>query len=409
MTTQKNIGLFGFGCVGQGLFDILDTNKGFNARVKKIAIKDATKERSLPSEFFTTNKFDILDDTEIDLVVELIDDAEEAYVIVTEALKRGKTVISANKKLVAEHFEELVQLQEQHRTALLYEASSCASIPIVRTLEEYYDNETLHAVSGIFNGSSNYILSKVQNENLDYPTALKQAQELGFAESDPTLDVGGYDAKYKLVILTGHSYGVFVDPNEVFNYGIDQLAAEDVEYARQQGKKIKLVAQVHKVSDEEVTAYVIPTFVDDGHQLYNVENEYNGVTVEAAFSDKQLFIGKGAGGHPTGSAVLSDISAALYNYKYEYKKLNSGTTYQYSTDLELEVYLRYNNENVLSFLPFNNIREEGANYLIGKVKLGALIQAREVLQQDEAFLVSTGEYHVPERKAKQAIQSAVLA
>lgn len=402
MTAQKqNIGLFGFGCVGQGLYDILENSKGFHAQVSKIAIKDPNKKRSLPAQKFTTDKNEILNDPNIDLVVELIDNADDAYDIVTAALKNGKTVVSANKKLIAEHFEELIDLQKKHGAALLYEASSCASIPIIRTLEEYYDNELLHGVSGIFNGSSNYILSKIQNDGLDYNTALKQAQDLGFAESDPTLDVGGYDAKFKLVILTGHSYGVFINPDDVFNYGIQNLSAKDVEYARSQGKKIKLVGQVSKVDDENISLFVTPQFVDEDNHLYHIENEYNGVAVEAAFSEKQLFYGKGAGGHPTGSAVLSDISAALYDYKYEYKKAVSALDYDYSRDVELEVYLRYNNENILGFVPFTSISEEGANYVIGTVTLGALLHSKNTLEQDGAFLVSTGKVKKVETPSKK--------
>jgi homoserine dehydrogenase len=405
---KKKIGLFGFGSVGQGLYDILASSKGFNAEVSKIVIKNADKERTLPAEFFSTDANDILNDPTIDLVVELIDNADDAYHIVTSALKSGKTVISANKKLIAEHFVELVNLQKENNATLLYEASSCASIPIIRTLEEYYDNETLHGVSGIFNGSSNYILSKVQNEGLAYASALKDAQDLGFAESDPALDVGGYDAKYKLVIITGHSYGVFLDPDDVFNYGIQHLSEADVEYARSRNLKIKLVAQVSKVDDGNISLFVTPQFVSPESNLYNVENEYNGVTVEAAFSEKQLFYGKGAGGHPTGSAVLSDISAALYDYRYEYKKAKSIVKYSYSKEVELEVYLRFNNQSILDFIPFTAITEEGKNYVVGTVKLGTLLHVKNTLEQDGAFLVSTGKVKKIETNLSQVSQEAVL-
>ena len=217
MKKQTNIGLFGFGCVGQGLHDVIEDSRGFHTQINKIAIKDASKERSLDEKYFTTDKNEILQDEAINLVVELIDDAEAAYDIVTTALKKGKNVVSANKKMVADNFKELVELQEEYNVRLLYEASCCGSIPVIRNLEEYYDNELLNSVSGIFNGSSNYILSKVIQEGLSYTDALAQAQELGFAESDPLLDVGGYDAKYKLVIIAGHSYGVFIKPEDVLN------------------------------------------------------------------------------------------------------------------------------------------------------------------------------------------------
>ncbi|NQV75388.1 MAG: homoserine dehydrogenase, partial [Bacteroidetes bacterium] len=204
MSKRLTIGLFGFGVVGQGLHDIIST-KELNIEIRKIAIKNPDKVRSLPETLFTTNANIILNDPEINTIIELINDADAAYEIVTRALKSGKNVVSANKKMIAEHLDELVKLQQKYGTSLLYEGSVCGSIPIIRNLEEYYDNELLHSISGIFNGSSNFILSKIANEGLEYSEALKQAQDLGFAEKNPILDVGGYDPKYKLIIAAAHA------------------------------------------------------------------------------------------------------------------------------------------------------------------------------------------------------------
>ena len=310
MSTKLTIGLFGFGVVGQGLNDIIRT-KDLNLEIKKIAIKNPEKRRTLPEELFTTDASVILNDPEINTVVELINDADAAYLIVKTALQNGKNVVSANKKMIAEHLEELLHLQEQYGTSLLYEGAVCGSIPIIRNLEEYYDNELLYSIRGIFNGSSNYILSKTFNDNLDYPTALKQAQDLGFAESDPTLDVGGFDAKSKLVIAVSHAYGVLTNPDDVFNIGIQNISPKDIQYAKEKNYKIKLVPTAVEFGERQVVLYVIPRLVQPDDFLFNVENEYNGVIVQAAFADQQFFFGKGAGGHPTGSAVLSDI-AAIY-------------------------------------------------------------------------------------------------
>lgn len=391
---EKNIqiGLFGFGCVGQGLYDVLENSTNFKADIGKIAVKQKNKKRSLPDQYFTFEKKEILEDQGVDLVVELIDDANDAYEIVTDALKNGKNVVTANKKMVAENLSELFQLQKSHNTSLLYEASCCGSIPIVRTLEEYYDNELLFAIRGIFNGSSNYILSKVFNEGLSYDIALKDAQELGFAETDPTLDVGGFDAKYKLVILTAHSFGLFVKPEDVFNYGIQALSPFDIQFAKEKGWKIKLVAQAYKSNENKnkVVLYVIPQFVKDDNYLYDVENEYNGVVVEAAFSEKQFFRGKGAGGHPTGSAVLSDISANRYGYGYEYRKhLSKNGTY-FSDDVVLDVYFRYQNPEVFNADDFIRIfkryESEEGNYIIGQVGLRTLKESSQ-FKEDGTFLV----------------------
>ncbi len=396
MSKEITIGLFGFGCVGQGLYDVLNGSKGFKASIKKIAIKDPTKARTLPESYFTVNHEEILNDPEINTIVELIDDADAAYKLVTTALKSGKNVVTANKKMLAFHLQELVQLQKEYNVSLLYEASACGSIPVIRNLEEYYDNDLLSSVSGIFNGSSNFILSKIFQQGWDYKAALKTAQELGFAETDPILDVGGFDPKFKLVILTYHSFGVYVHPDQVVNFGIQNLTTHDFQYAREKGLKIKLIPTVQKVNNNEITLFVLPQLVGPGHYLYNIENEYNGVCVEAAFACSQTFIGKGAGGHPTGSAVLSDISALQYDYKYEYKKANqAGVRPTYTTDVKLEVFLRYNDEQVISALNFDSVSEKysGSEYSFvkGVISLNELISKQELLLSSGAFVASTGQ------------------
>ena len=396
MTKIQKIGLFGFGVVGQGLYDVLANSRGIKAGIEKICVKDRSKKRKLPASYFTFEKEEILNNPEIDLIVELIDNADEAFDIVSTALKRGKSVVTANKKMVAQHLEELVELQNEHKVSLLYEASCCGSIPIIRTLEEYYDNELLYAVSGIFNGSSNYILSKIFNENLDYDVALKQAQDLGFAETDPTLDVGGFDPKYKLTIIAAHAFGLFLNPDTIFNIGIQNLSKYDIQYAREKEFKIKLIPHVSKVDKATVTLFVMPQFIQKTHPLYNVENEYNGVIVEAAFSEKQFFSGKGAGGYPTGSAVLSDISALTYDYKYEYKKHLQHIEVNSTNDIEVEVYLRYSDKELLKTLQFESISEKfiakDFKYVIGFVRLNTLLQHIDMLRQPDSFLVSTGNF-----------------
>ncbi len=390
MSTKVKIGLFGYGCVGQGLHDVLDNSKGFKSTIEKIAVKDRNKKRRLPAEKFTFEKDEILENKDINLVVELIDNAHDAYNIVTTSLLAGKNVVSANKKLIAEKFEELVNLQKKTGNSLLYEASVCGGIPIIRTLEEYYDNELLTSVEGIFNGSSNYILSKIFNDGLGYETALKQAQDLGFAESDPTLDVGGYDSKYKAVILAGHSYGVFADPEKVLNFGIQNISDKDIEFAKQQGKKIKLVAKIGKSNEEEIFITVLPEFVAPENHLYNVENEFNAVRVEAAFSDAQFFIGKGAGGHPTGSAVLSDISANSFEYKYEYKKANQKESFKFSNELQVKVYLRLGEKKLEKPLFFESIEEQNDQFIIGNVSIEELLNNKEKIEQSGAFIATLG-------------------
>ena len=199
MSTHKiNIGLFGFGCVGGGLYSVLEKTPGLRARVKKICVKDRNKKRSLDKEYFTFNKEDLLNDPEINVIVELIDDADAAFEIVSTAIKQGKSVVTANKKMVAEHLEELLDLQNKYKVPFLYEAACCASIPIIRNLEEYYDNDLLQSFSGIMNGTTNFILTELSEKKISYAEALSEAQKNGYAESNPTLDVEGYDSKVQI-------------------------------------------------------------------------------------------------------------------------------------------------------------------------------------------------------------------
>lgn len=389
MSKRLTIGLFGFGVVGQGLHDIIST-KDLNIEIRKIVIKDPSKPRTLPGSLFSTDASDILNNQEINTVVELINDADAAFEITKSALKSGKNVVSANKKMIAEHLDELVWLQNEHGTSLLYEGAVCGSIPIIRNLEEYYDNELLHSISGIFNGSSNYILSKIANEGLEYNDALKQAQDLGFAETDPLLDVGGYDAKFKLLITAAHAYGAFVKPGEVLNIGIQNFSAADLHFAQEHKLKIKLVPTAKKLNDKEIALYVIPRLVPKSDFLYNVENEYNAVSVKAAFADQQLFYGKGAGGHPTGSAVLSDIAALRYEYRYEYKKYHNDSKLKLQNDHVLPVYIRYKSDELIGQLNFDFIAEQHQSvelkYVLGGIRISELIAKKDLIENDGAFI-----------------------
>lgn len=334
--TKLNIGLFGFGVVGESLYKVLEQTPSLSAQIKKVCIRHEHKQRNAPSTLFTTDSAALLHDPEINVIVEVIDDADAAYHIVTTALRSRKAVVSANKKMIANNLGELIALQQEYNVPFLYEAACCASIPVIRNLEEYYDNDLLQGISGIVNGSTNYILTKVFHEKKNFSDALLEAQAAGFAESDPSLDVNGVDAVNKLSILLAHAYGIIAPPDALLHTGIQHLHAEDAKFAREKGYEIKLVAQAHKLNDGSVAAFVLPQFVTPESKLYSVQNEYNGVVIESSLADKQFFYGKGAGGFPTASAVLSDLSALRYNYKYEYKKLAN----QYPAHLSNDFYLR---------------------------------------------------------------------
>lgn len=336
---KLTLGLFGFGVVGKGLYDVLQSTPGLQASIKKICIKNADKKRAIPQEHFTTSAAALLNDEEINVIVELIDDADAAYEIVKAALQKGKAVVSANKKMIAAHLEELLHLQHQFNAALLYEGSCCASIPIIRNLEEYYDNDLLSSVKGIVNGSTNYILTKIFEDGLSFKDALLEAQQLGFAESNPSLDIEGHDAANKLTILLAHAFGSIAAPSSFIYNGITAVTSSDALLAKQKNLKIKLVATAQKINDTDLAAFVLPQFVEATDDLFNVSNEFNGLVTESSFADKHFFKGKGAGAYPTAAAVLSDISALRYNYKYEYKKYLQQKKLQLTNNYYLKVFV----------------------------------------------------------------------
>jgi homoserine dehydrogenase len=386
---KLTIGLFGFGVVGEGIYQVLLQMPSLSASIKKICIRHPEKKRNADPSLFTTQYDDILNDPEINLVVELIDDANEAYHIVTSALKLGKSVVSANKKLIAEHLSELINLQRQYNVSFLYEAAVCGSIPIIRNLEEYYDNDLLQGISGIINGSTNYILTRILDDGLSYKDALKQAQALGFAESDPSLDVEGKDAANKLSILLLHAYGIITHPDLLLRKGITNLHQDDTSYAAEKNLQIKLVAQAKKLQGGKIATFVLPQFVTKESQLYAVKNEFNGVIIESKLADKQFLYGKGAGRFPTSSAVVSDISALRYDYRYEYRK-RIQLIPALSLDYYLRVYVSFNEWSSMNKWDFEQIHEfhstNGRQYLTGLVHFEKL-KAAEWLQDPTVSLV----------------------
>lgn len=373
---QLTIGLFGFGVVGEGLYKVLQQTPSLKATIKKVCIKHYDKKRNAPASLFTTDKDELLNDTDINLIVEVIDDADAAFGIVSTALQNGKDVVSASKKMIAEHLEELLRLQEKTGRSFLYEAAACASIPVIRNLEEYYDNDLLHSIRAIVNGSTNFILTKIFEDGLDFKQALLLAQQAGFAESNPALDVEGYDALNKWTFLLTHAYGIIEKPENILFSGIQHIHKADAEVAASKKQQIKLVAQAQKLQNGKVAAFVLPQFVNSSDHLAFVKNEYNGVEIESSFADKQFFYGKGAGSFPTASAVLSDIAALRYEYKYEYKKLYHHTPHQLTEDLFLRVYVSFNDINLIPKGEFEWIEEwhaqEERKYLAGVIAFGKL-------------------------------------
>src|ERR1035437_2321372 len=347
------LGVFGFGCVGEGLFDVLENNLGFKAEILKICVKNKEKKRRVNGGRITYDKKDILDNPDINVIVEVIDNAED--------------------------LPELLLLQEKYNTPLLYEAACCASIPLVRNFEEYYDNDLLNSFSGIMNGTTNYILTEIFSHNKTYQEALRLAQSKGYVESNPALDLDGYDSKYKLTILLTHAFGVTVKPDEIFNTGISRLNNFDSKFAFERKCKIKLIARAEKLHSGGIAAFVMPELVNETNELYAVDDVFNGIVTESSFADKNIFIGKGAGAFPTASAVLSDISALSYNYRYEYKKKNQIANEFIDNNFFVDVYVRFADPAKIDVKAFEEVYEryysKEDNYWTGKINFGKLIKS----------------------------------
>jgi len=311
------LGLAGFGTVGSGLAKILHENReiilartGRPIAITTVLVRDLTKKRAVatgPEVRFTANPEDLLG-PDIDVVVELMGGVELAKSLITRALEAGKHVVTANKHLLALHGPELSALAARKGLGLFYEASVAGGIPIVQTLREGLGANRIERLTGILNGTANYILSEMTTNHLDFATALKQAQDLGYAEADPTLDIEGFDTAHKLVVLIRLAYGRDFPLSRLPVRGITQVTGLDIEFAREFGYRIKLLAQAREVNGK-IEAGVEPTLVKHTYLLARVGGNYNAVRVEGNAVGPIMLHGQGAGDTPTGSAVMADIMA----------------------------------------------------------------------------------------------------
>ena len=311
------IGLLGFGTVASGIPFLLKENgeKVFAAsrdqlEIAKVLVKDdEEKDRLIAAGNdynFVTNVDEILNDEEIQIVVELMGRIEPARTFITKALEAGKNVVSANKDLIATHGKELIALAQDKGVAFYYEAAVAGGIPILRTLANSLTSDKVTRILGVLNGTSNFMMTKMVDEGWSYEDALKTAQELGYAESDPTNDVEGYDAAYKAVILSQFGFGATIDFDDVSHKGITNISTDDVAVAQELGYVIKLVGDVHEV-ESGISAEVSPTFLPKNHPLASVNDVMNAVFVESIGIGESMYYGPGAGQKPTATSVLADI------------------------------------------------------------------------------------------------------
>ena len=319
MKEQHNIptGLFGFGTVNEGLYELLEKTNNKSLDIQKIVVKNKDKARKIKNGKLSYDPNGILEDSEIQLVIEAISDAEAAYHIVTKAMKNGKDVITANKKMVATYHQDLLDIQESTGRKMFYEAAVCGAIPVIRTLDQYFTYDNITSIEGVFNGTANYILSKME-EGSSYDDALKKAQDLGLAEADPTSDVEGWDAKYKLCISHKHAFGQTIALDQVPNYGIDKITSIEQKFAKQNNYRIRL-----KAIAENGQFSVLPHFVTEDDFAYHLKGEANYMEIKSQFAGDHVLQGPGAGGFPTASALVSDIGLYQENYEYQFSQSSS--------------------------------------------------------------------------------------
>ena len=305
----------GLGVVGGGVARILNQKAesltqqvGCPLVIKRILVRDPAKKRSLQvdPELLTTNAKDIIADPDIDVVVEVIGGESPALEFIRESLLRGKHVVTANKEVIAKHGRELLALAHQHGVDILYEASVGAGIPLIGPLKQGLLANHITAIRAIINGTTNYILTRMSQEGMDFSAALRQAQELGYAEADPTNDVEGIDAAYKLAILATLAFHTEVRPQDIYHEGITRLTARDFRYAKELGYAIKLLA-IAKETNNSIEVRIHPTLIPEELLLAKVDGVFNAVQFDGDLIGRLLFYGKGAGDLPTTSAVVADL------------------------------------------------------------------------------------------------------
>ena len=310
------IGLLGLGNIGTGTYKTLDMNRsevesavGTSVEIVKILERDKDKDRGIvvPDEKFTTDPDEIFNDPEIDIVIELIGGIEPATTFMLTAMEHGKHVVTAHKAAVAANYDKLMDTAKKNGVMLRFEASVGGGITIQGTLTGPLRANRFEEVLGILNGTTNYILTMMTKEGLDYDTALKDAQAQGFAEADPTADVEGIDAANKLSILIALMFGKYVAPGDIPTTGITHITKEKIEEARSNGCKIKLIAHAKRLDDGSIEYEVRPMHISESHPLANINKEFNAVFVKGNAVDDLMFYGKGAGPLPTGSAVMGDV------------------------------------------------------------------------------------------------------
>ncbi len=311
-----NVAVLGYGTVGSGIVEVFNTNReSINKKAgQEINIKYVLDLREFPGDpvmdILVHDYNIILNDPEVEVIAEVMGGVEPAYTFVKSALEKGKSVCTSNKELVAKHGPELLKIAREHNRNFLFEASVGGGIPIIRPLNQSLTADEITHITGILNGTTNYILTKMSKEGLDFDTVLKEAQALGYAERNPSADVDGFDACRKIAILASLAFGYNVDYEDIYTEGITKITDIDFKYANKINRSVKLFGKATK-TDDKFYAYVAPVMIDTNHPLYSVNGVFNGILVNGNVLGDVMFYGSGAGKLPTASAVVSDIVDAV--------------------------------------------------------------------------------------------------
>lgn len=366
-----NIAVLGYGTVGSGVVEVINTNhESINQRAgEELRIKYVLDLRDFPGdpvqEVLVHDYEMIVNDPEVDIVVEVMGGIEPAYTFVKRALLAGKSVCTSNKALVAKHGRELMDIAKEKSINFLFEASCGGGIPIIRVLNSSLTADEIDEVTGILNGTTNYMLYKMSSEGSDFDDVLKEAQAMGYAEADPTADVEGHDACRKIAILSSLAYGKYFDFEEIYTEGITKITPEDMEYAEALGMNIKLLATSKKVDDNAYYAMTAPFLVGKQSPLYSVNDVFNAVFVHGNMLGDSMYYGSGAGKLPTASAVVGDIiDEAKHLHKTIFTRWSSEPAKLLSMD---KVKGRF-------FVRVREVASEKVNALFGKVKVVKLAQ-----------------------------------
>ncbi|MBP8629155.1 MAG: homoserine dehydrogenase [Negativicutes bacterium] len=413
MSKTINIALLGLGTVGQGIVNVLKENNheisqkvGFPINIKTVLVRNIEKAKAFDANLNLTTDFsDIINDAEINIVVEVMGGENPARQYMLQALQAKKHVITANKDVVALHGREMFEAATAHKVDFMFEASVGGGIPIIRPLKQCLTANKITEVMGIVNGTTNYMLTKMSNEGMDYNQVLKEAQEKGYAESDPTADVGGLDAARKLAILSSIAFNTKVSLNDVYVEGITKITPDDIKYAKELGYVVKLLAIAKDNVDNGIEVRVHPAFISNKHPLSSVNDVFNAIYINGNAVGEAMFYGRGAGSLPTASAVVADVIDVARNIVHDMSGRILCTCFEDKKIASID-------ESISSYYIRLLVKDEpGVLALIAgafgdqKVSLGSVIQKQKLNNQAELVLLTGAISDVNIQKALTNIKS----